>query len=221
MAKQQKPPVVVAELGRPETPAETAYRKATDSYLYKKRKTVNNLVFSLLVSLGLVLVIVLMVPRGVGGFEDVSIDVSQLAEEAAPSAGRVLAAPDVPEGWKAKQAQLRRTGEVTEWRINYTTVDEAFAAVAQGFTADGTPPEDAWAAGHFEQQAETGSEELGGLQWAVYDHSDRSPDSSNALFGLKTEIAGDTVVVYGTDTPGNLRVLAVDVARSLNTPEAP
>ena len=64
MASKQKPPVVVAELGRPETPSETTSRKAEQSRLYKQRKTVNNLVCSLLVSLGLVRVMVLVVPRG-------------------------------------------------------------------------------------------------------------------------------------------------------------
>lgn len=215
MANKSKTPAVVAELGRPETPRETAARKATDTRLYKQRKTVNNLVFSLLVSLGLVLVIVLMVPRGAGTFEDLSVDVAQLAEEAAPSAGRTLAAPAVPEGWKAKQAELRRSGNVTSWQINYTTADEAFASVAQGFTADGSPVDEEWTSRQFEQQAATGSEELGGVDWVVYDHSDRNPDASNMLFGLEGVIHGDTVVVYGTDTPGNLRVLAAETARSL------
>lgn len=216
MAKKPKAPVIVAELGRPETPYETAARKAAGTRKYKQAKTVNNLVYSLIVTLGLVLVIFLMVPRGTGTWDEVSVDVVELAEQAAPSAGRTLAAPGVPEGWKAKQAQLRRAGDVTSWRLIYTTVDNAFAAVDQGFTADGSPVNDEWIASTLENRAPTGNEELGGLEWTVYDHSDQSPDSSNVLFGLATEIAGDTVVVYGTDSPGNLRVLAVETALSLN-----
>lgn len=216
MAKKQKAPVVVAELGRPETVAETAYRKATDTYLYKKRKTVNNLVFSLIVTLGVVLVMVLVVPRGAGTFEELSVDVPALAADASPSAGRTLAAPAVPEGWKAKQAQLRRSGNVTSWQINYTTADEAFASVTQGFTADGSPVDESWIAENLEQQNPTGAEEIGGVDWTVYDYPKRNPDSSNMLFGLQGEINGDTVLVYGTDTPGNLRALASEVVRSLD-----
>lgn len=219
MAKKTKAPVIVAELGRPETPAETAHRKATDSYLYKKRKTVNNLVFSLIVTLGVVLVMYLAVPRGTDVYSERSVDVVELAESAAPSAGRTLAAPVVPEGWKAKQAELRRSGNVTSWQINYTTVDEAYAAVAQGFTADGSPVDEVWITRHLEQQNATGSEEIGGVDWTVYDHQDRSSDSSNMRFGLEGVINGDTVLVYGTDSPGNLRVLAAEVARSLITEE--
>ena len=47
MAKQ---PRVVAELGRPETPDETAARKAASSAAYRSSKTVRNLVVALLVS---------------------------------------------------------------------------------------------------------------------------------------------------------------------------
>ena len=223
MAKR-KTPAVVAELGRPETPEETARRKARDSRLYRERKTVNNLVFSLLVSLGLVLVIFLMVPRGTGGFAEHEVNVASLAIEAAPSAGRELAAPEVPEQWKAKQAELRGGDGVTAWQINYTTVDadsglEAYAAVTQAFTPDGAPVEDVWIAQQLEQQTPTGTETLGGLEWITYDHSDRNPDSSNVLFALQAQYGDDTVLVYGTDSPATLRMLATKVADSLSEPK--
>ncbi|UOQ56235.1 DUF4245 domain-containing protein [Leucobacter allii] len=226
MAKKHKPPVVVAELGRPETPAETAARKATDSRLYRERKTVNNLVFSLLVSLALVVVMVLIVPRGDDAFSEHAVDVPSLASEASPSAGRELAAPEVPAAWKAKQATLRGSGDgVTAWQINYTTVDEttgaeAYAAVVQAFTADGSPVDETWIATELEQQAATGTEEIGGISWTVYDHPDRDPDSSNMRFGLVGDWQGDAILVYGTDSAATLRVLAADVAASLQAAPA-
>ncbi len=219
MAKKTKTPVVVAELGRPETPSETAARKARDSRLYRQRKTVNNLVFSLLVTLGLVLVIVLMVPRGTGGFEDHSVNVTELASDAAPSAGRTLAAPAVREDWKAKQATLRTSSDVTSWQINYTTADEAYAAVVQGFTATGAPVPELWVSQQLEQQAPTGTEEIGGIEWIVYDHPDRKADESNMIFGLQGTWGNDTILVYGTDSPATIRVLAAQVADSLGTPD--
>lgn len=225
MAKKQKPPVVVAELGRPETAAETSARKSRDSRLYRERKTVNNLVLSLLVSLGLVLVIFLAVPRGgANTFAEQSVNVQTAAVEASPSAGRDLAAPEVPAAWKAKEAGLRRSGDVTSWQINYTTVDEAtriesYAAVVQGFTAGGSPVDDVWVSQQLEQQSPTGTETLGGLDWVTYDHSDRNPDESNMLFGLQTTWNGDTILVYGTDSSATLRELAIQVAESLDTPK--
>ena len=54
---------IVAELGRPETPEEAAARQAESSRRYRTSKTFPNLVWALLVCLGVVLLIVLLVPR--------------------------------------------------------------------------------------------------------------------------------------------------------------
>ena len=63
MAQKQKPPRIVAELGRPETPEETAARRAENSLKHRQRQTVQNLILALGASLLVVLVIVLIVPR--------------------------------------------------------------------------------------------------------------------------------------------------------------
>lgn len=214
MARKQKPPAVVAELGRPETPQETAARKARDSRLYRERKTVNNLVLSLLVTLGLVLLMVLIVPRGSGGFADHEVDVAELAAQASPSAGHALVAPDVPDDWKAKQAELRHDSDtrVTYWYVGYTTSDDRYAAVVQAFAPDGGQVDDRWIAGQLEQQTETGSTALGGLDWTVYDHGDRNPDEANMLYGVRSASADTTLLVYGTDSPRAIDALATSVA---------
>ncbi len=222
MAKKQKPPVVVAELGRPETPAETAARKARDSRLYKQRKTVNNLVFSLLVSLGLVLVIVLAVPRGTGGWSDYSVNVDEAAQAASESVGLPFVAPQVPDTWKAKQAEIRdaASGDIRYWYIGYTTENNAYAAVVQAFTADGTAVDATWISQQFESLEPTGSEMLGGFEWTIYDYPERNPDESNVLFGAESDLGDTTALVFGTDTSAVLRTLTVavaDAARSTDT----
>lgn len=214
MARNQKEPRVVAELGRPETPEETAARKAKDSRLYRQRKTVNNLVFSLLVSLGLVLVIFLVVPRGTGDFVERSVDVAAAAEQTSPTAGHPLVAPRVPEGWRAKQAELRSSAEhgVSYWYIGYSTADQQHIAVVQAFTTDGSRVPEDWIASELEQQPETGSGTLGGFEWTVYDHRDRSPDGANMLYGMQAEADESTLLVYGTADPETVRALAESVA---------
>lgn len=59
-----KQPPIVAELGRPETPDETAARKAASSKAYRGSQTVRNLVAALLVTVAVVAVIIFAVPRG-------------------------------------------------------------------------------------------------------------------------------------------------------------
>ncbi|XPP27796.1 MAG: DUF4245 family protein [Leucobacter sp.] len=219
MARTQKPPTVVAELGRPETAEETAARKAKDSRLYRQRKTVNNLVFSLLVTVGAVLLIVLMVPRGVGGFEDLTVDVAATAADTSASIERALVAPEVPEDWKAKQAKLRSDGDVTSWYIGYTTSGGAYAAVVQAFNPNGGEVGERWIAEQLEAQSATGVEQIGGIEWTVYDHPERSPDGANMVFGLEGAVGDTALLVYGTDRPEVLRDLAASVAASMNTPE--
>jgi hypothetical protein len=74
---------VVAELGRPETPEEEAARRAENSRLYRQRKTVNNLVYSLIVTLGVVAIIYFAVPRTDGpvAWEVDYVSVGEQAQE--------------------------------------------------------------------------------------------------------------------------------------------
>lgn len=214
MAAKHKPPVVVAELGRPETPAETAARKEEQSRLYRQRKTVNNLVFSLLVSLGLVLVMVLMVPRGTDQWRDYSVDVAELAQQHSAVIGEPLLAPNVAETWKAKQAALRKdpAADILSWRINYTTENEAYAGVIQAFTSDGEPVNETWIDTQLEGQTPTGREHIAGIEWIVYDHPEQDPRESNMVFGLRATLGATTLLVFGTDRPEVLRTLAAEVA---------
>lgn len=203
----RKTKAVVAELGRPETAAETHARKTRDSRLYRERKTVNNLVLSLLVTLGLVAVIFLAVPRGIGNTEHRDIDVASLAAAASASAGHDLIAPKVPAGWRAKQAELRysETDKITYWYLSYTTDNDQFAAVTQAFGAN-----DTWIAEQLEKQTATGAATIGGFNWTVYDHHEGATelDKTNASFALQTEAGDATILVYGTDTPDAVSLLA-------------
>lgn len=214
MAEKQKQPAVVAELGRPETASETASRKTEQSRLYKKRKTVNNLVFSLLVSVALMIVMVLIVPRGTDQWLDHSVNVAEAAAQNEANAVRPLIAPDVPETWKAKQALIRteKGSDIMYWYVGYTTENQAYAAVSQAFTKSGEPVNETWIAQQLEAQQPTGTERIGGLEWTVYDHPNRSPDKSNVLFALQTQVGDNTLLVYGTDRAEVLRTLAADVA---------
>lgn len=214
MAADKNAPVIVAELGRPETAAETASRKAENSRLYRSRKTVNNLVLSLIVTLGVVLLIFLMSPQGTDSWKNHSVDVAETASQLTPTAGQTLVAPEVPKGWVAKQAELRGgTGNVSHWYIGYTTAANAYAAVGQAFTADGSPIDETWISTLFEEQTATGVETIGGLEWTVYDHLDRSADSGNLRFGLETHVGPTALLVYGTDEADAIRVLAQSVAQ--------
>lgn len=212
---RNKRPTVVAELGRPETPAETAARKANDSRLYRQRKTVNNLVFSLLVTVAAVAVIFLMVPRGTGDYAERTVDVQTLAAESSRVAERALTVPDVPETWLPRQAVLRTEGSITYWQVHYITENEAYASVIQAFDSSGQSVNADWIADRLENLDPTGSEQMAGVEWVVYDHPTRKPDGANVIFGLEQHTDDTTLLVYGTDRPEVIRLLAISAYESL------
>ena len=88
---------VVAELGRPETPSETAARKAESSRVYRSSQTFRNLIAALLASVAVVLVIAFAVPRRNGRPYLLDFSTGVVAN------GKIMGAADrgekIPVGW--------------------------------------------------------------------------------------------------------------------------
>lgn len=71
---------------------------------HRAKQTVNNLLLSLLATAGMVLVLILIVPRDDSN-RIPKIDYIAIAEQAAVSTGNDIAAPTIDEGWWANQAK--------------------------------------------------------------------------------------------------------------------
>jgi hypothetical protein len=197
-------PRVVAELGRPETPEETAARQAENSLRHRQRQTVKNLVLALGASLLVVLVIVLLVPRSDTPI-DRDIDVAAVAAQAQVASEDPLAVPELPEGWRANAAELRTSNVdgVVAWYAGYLTPGNEYVGMYQGLDANPT-----WVAELLERTRATGTSTIDGVEWTVYDNRDSGDDVGNARYGLTTEAGGSTFVLLGTATPEEFDVLA-------------
>jgi hypothetical protein len=208
----QRPPRVVAELGRPETPDETAARKAENSRLHRQRQTVLNLVLSLGASLLLVLVIVLLVPRSDTAMVR-DVDVAPIAEQAQVASDDPLAVPELPEGWRANAAELRTSSvdEVTAWYVGYLTPSDEYIGMYQGLEANPT-----WVAGLLARTLATGTTTIDGVEWTVYDNRDTGDDVGNAKYGLTTEAGDSTFVLLGTGTPEEFETLATALTPTID-----
>lgn len=207
---------IVAELGRPETPEEAAARQAESSRRYRTSKTFPNLVWALLVCLGVVLLIVLLVPR-----DDAPVvrdlDVAQIAQGAQAASSEPLAVPAVPDGWKANSAELRQGQDgVVEWYAGYVIPDGAgnaseYAGFSQGIGANPT-----WVLERTGKRTPTGTVDLSGRAWDVYDYTSLSvEDAGNSRYALATVWGGSTIVVYGSGSPEHVTALAQAVSASL------
>lgn len=208
----QRPPRVVAELGRPETPEETAARKAENSRLHRQRQTVLNLILALGASLLVVLVIVLLVPRSDTAMVR-DVDVAPIAEQAQIASDDPLAVPELPEGWRANAAELRTSNadQVTAWYVGYLTPSDEYIGMYQGLDANPT-----WVAGLLERTLATGTTTIDGVEWTVYDNRDTGDDVGNAKYGLTTEAGDSTFVLLGTGTPGEFETLATALSPTID-----
>ncbi|UCR89000.1 DUF4245 domain-containing protein [Mycetocola spongiae] len=202
MAKKNSEPRVVAELGRPETAAETADRKATQSRNYRMRKTVNNLVFSLLVTVGLVAVIVLAVPRSTESLLK-TVDYAEVASHAQDSVSQVLVTPELPTGWSSNYAEMRKKSSVTSWEIGFLTPKEEFIALAQGLDAN-----DTWTAQLMKNTPASSVRTIDGIEWTIYDNRSSRAEVGNARYGMTTAAGASTYVLWGTAPTEEFDVLA-------------
>lgn len=203
---RQRPPRVVAELGRPETPAESAARKAENSRKYRTSKTVNNLVYSLLVTVGLVVVIVLAVPRSNAPIFE-SVDYSAVAETAQGSYAQPLADPDLPESWSSNRADVGKTDGVRSWNIGLISPSDQFIGITQGFNANET-----WVAQQLKRSLASSTTTISGVEWTVYDNRDDTDGYGNVHYALTTVAGDSTFIIFGTGSEAEFEAVAEAVA---------
>jgi hypothetical protein len=208
VAATQRPPRIVAELGRPETPEETAARKAENSRKHRANQTLRNLVLALLASLGIVLFLVLVVVRPDHAPRE-PVDYIALAEEAEAQAGAPLIAPELSEGWTSNAARLEQgNDDVTAWVVGFLTPSGQFIELRQGIDAGAS-----WAAGQVDDANSSGGISAGGLTWKVYDR--RDDDAGNYAYSM-TATSGDTaLVLHGTANDEEFGLLAAAVGEAV------
>ncbi|MDQ4213945.1 DUF4245 family protein [Microbacterium sp. ASV81] len=192
MSRTPKHPPIVAELGRPETPEETADRKAASSAAYRSSQTFRALIAALIATVGVVLIIVLLVPRG--DFTGTNgVDLASAAKNTQTAMNRPVLLPVLPSNWRVNKAQLV-DGKPAVWDI--TAAPESadargYAHIAQAFDADAN-----WALTPLKGTAPKGTVSIGGRTWDQYTMT--NPDASgNITDALGAQVGKDYILVYG------------------------
>ncbi len=201
-------PRIVAELGRPETPEETAARKAESSRAYRSSKTVRNLIAALLVILAAVAVIILAVPRGEPA-PRAPIDVAAVAAAVADTQGRAVIVPVVPDTWTVNAAAVEGESPRT-WTILYApSGSDGFVRLAQGF--DATP---SWPTEVLAGASATDERVLDGMTWTLYTIPDPA-QAGNISSAMSIVVGPDTVLLYGATSTDILEGLAASLGHDL------
>ncbi len=210
MAKKPKPPRVVAELGRPETPEETAARKAHDSRQYRARKTVNNLIYSLLATLGLVAVIFFAVPRP-DLPKNWEIDYSAVGVEAQSSVEGPLITPDMSAAWRANVARLDVVDALPVWKVNFLTPTDEFITYQQVFGGD-----EAGLRRILEDRVPAGELTLGaGQTWAAFALNSDDEAAEPVDYALATFAFEDVFILTGSGSVEEFAELARALTASI------
>jgi hypothetical protein len=202
---------VVAELGRPETPAETAARTAQSAADRRSHQTVTNLIYSLIAVLALVLVIVLMVPRSAPPLDD-HVDYAKVAAQGQGTEPDALASPVLPSSWSANSAQLRSDNPngIDSWYIGLITPSQKYLGFTQGFKANQT-----WLSDQTAQSSKTGSVTLDGVKWTIYDNRTTSRDVGNVKYAMSTTAGASTYLLVGTASIDEFHTVATALTPSL------
>ncbi|NUU07382.1 DUF4245 domain-containing protein [Leifsonia sp. C5G2] len=214
MSPRNKPPAVVAELGRPETPEETAARKAQNSANHRNRQTTNNLVYSLLATLAIVAVIVLVVPRGNPSATKPAVDYASIAQQAQGSEPDALLVPKLPADWTSNNAELRTktSDKVDSWYVGLITPKQQFIGITQGFGAN-----DSWVSDQVNKSRIKGTRVIDGVTWDVYDNRTSSSADGNVEYALVTSSGDSTVIVFGTAEDAEFRTVASSLAGQIRS----
>ena len=193
---------IVAELGRPETPEETAARKAEFSKKYRSGQTFRNLIAALIITVAVVAVVILGVPRGERS-ADPAIDMERIAQDVEASMDRPVLVPELGDFWRVNAAALEG-GATPVWKITLAPAAEderGFINVAQAFDADAdcAPP-------LLSGFAATDSLQIEGFEWDVYDLP-RNTDN-NVTYALGTQAGDDYILLYGARSADSTAKLA-------------
>ena len=204
----QKAPPIVAELGRPETPEETAARKAENSRKHRANQTRSTSCSRLSPrSASWSFLFAVVVRPDTAPPEP--IDYVAVAESA--NADVPLAAPVVPADWYVERAPSYRTESACRpGRSASSPPTRASSRLVQGIDANVT-----WVTAEVDARTPDRRDPASAdIDWQVYDHRDAA-DPGNFAYALVAEFDGSTVVLHGTASDAEFESLATAIAQGL------
>jgi hypothetical protein len=175
----------------------------------RAKATVRNLVYSMLVTLGIVLLLILGVPR-----DDSSrlqpIDYQQIAVSASEVEGFTALAPEIPTEWYSNAARIDNTLGVRGWYVGFVTDENQFIGLSQAFQTNPS-----WEAELLKTNFQDGEIEIAGLTWEIWPTRAPSNPPGTKEFALKHGFGESVVVIYGTAPLADFELVAESIAQLL------
>lgn len=178
---------------------------------HRAKQTVRNLILSLLVSLGLVIALVLGVPRDDSNRIN-PVDYQQIALEAEGSIGAPILSPEVPEDWYANSARLENELEVQSWYVGFVTDDNQFIALTQAFESNPS-----WLALTLQGNWQDGEVVVEGRTWQIWPTLRPQTPRGTKEYAMVHEYGQSAVVIFGTAEESDFLIVAEAISKQLDS----
>lgn len=177
---------------------------------HRAKQTVRNLILSLLVSLGLMVALVLGVPRDDSNRIQ-AVDYQQIAVEVSESLGADVSVPELPEGWWSNAARLESRLDVSSWYAGFVTPDNQFIGLTQTF--EGNP---SWLALTLQGNWLEDEVTIEGKKWEIWPTLKPSTPPGTKEYAMVYQSGSTMVVIYGTASKADFETFAASLSKTLN-----
>jgi hypothetical protein len=161
----------------------------------RARQTLNNLLLSLGACAGLVLALILIVPRDDSSLLQ-KIDYVMVAQSAAESSKQPVLVPELVEDtWYSSAARWAATPRdgVANWYVGFVGPKGQYLGLTQAFDSNET-----WLALFLKESISVGETQVGTITWTIYESVVKNDPPKSRDFAMVTVVEGDQVIVYGT-----------------------
>jgi hypothetical protein len=175
----------------------------------RAKATVRNLIYSMLVTLGIVVLLILGVPRDDSNRLQ-PVEFQEIAVAASNSEGLLVLAPQIPAEWYSNAARIDNTLGVRGWYVGFVTDDNQFIGLSQAFETNPS-----WEAEMLKTNLLEGEIEIAGLTWEIWPTRNPSNPPGTKEFALKHNYGTSSVVIYGTADRSDFELVATSIAEQL------
>lgn len=174
----------------------------------RARQTLINLLLSLGATIGVMLVLILAVPRDDSNRVQ-AVDYKELAVQAASQAPGPLLVPAIPVDWYSNSARFRSATQdgVATWYAGFVGPNSEFIALTQGFDVNQT-----WLQIQLEANKPTEEVILGNSTWEIFESTKENNPQKSKDFLMVLEYDSNAVLVYGVAPRQQLEEFATQLS---------
>ena len=173
----------------------------------RAKQTLNNLLLSLAATVGVMVLLVLAVPRDDSNRVQ-PVDYVAIAEQAATEATGKLLIPTIPVDWYSNAARYRSSAQdgVANWYVGFVGPNSEFLALTQGLDVNQT-----WMQLMLESNKPTGEVEISGQTWKIFESASENNPPKSKDYMMVLEYDKNAVFVYGVTSTEVLEDLALQL----------